>query len=283
MMRFGGTVTLNSLVVYAGYNIDKILLGRFWGAEIAGIYGRAYQLINLPIENLNSSVAAVTFPILSRVQHDPQRLRSYFLKVYSLVLSATIPVAIVCALFASDLVFVMLGSKWNDAIPVFRLLAPTILAFAVINPTGLLLVSQGMVGRSLKLALVIAPLVATGCVIGLPYGPKGVALGFSTAMFLWVVPHLLWVFHGTVVSYRDVLTVVSRPFLSGVAGASAAVAFILLVGPSLSPFTRLPLGCLVLIGVYGWMLLFVMEQKPFYLDLVRTLKSRSSQEILATT
>jgi O-antigen/teichoic acid export membrane protein len=283
MMRFGGTVTLNSLVIYAGYNIDKILLGRFWGAEIAGIYGRAYQLITLPIENLNTSVGAVTFPVLSRVQDDPQRLKSYFLKVYALVLSATVPVAIVCALFARDLVFVMLGSKWNDAVPVFRLLTPTILAFAIINPTGLLLVSMGMVGRSLKVALVITPLVATGCVIGLPYGPQGVALGFSTAMVLWIVPHLLWVFHGTVVSYRDVLSVLSRPLLSGVAGASAAFAFILLLGPSLSPFARLSLGCVVLLGVYGWILLFVMAQKPFYLDLVRTLKSRSPDEILAST
>ncbi len=30
-------------------------------------------------------------------------------------------------------------------------------------------------------------------------------------MTLWVVPHLLWCFHGTVVSFRDVVLVVSRP------------------------------------------------------------------------
>jgi O-antigen/teichoic acid export membrane protein len=282
MMRFGGTVTLNSLVVYAAYNLDKILLGRFWGAEVTGIYGRAYQLINLPTENLNVAVGAVAFPILSRVQDDTRRLRSYFLKAYALILSVTIPVAIVCALFADDLIFVMLGAKWNDAVPVFRLLAPTILAFALINPTGWLLVSLGMVGRSLKLALVIAPLVTTGCLIGLPYGPEGVALGFSAAMILWVVPHLLWVFHGTVVSYRDVLTVIGRPLLSGVAGALAVTPFLLWVGGSLSPFARLLLGCTILFSVYAWMLLFVMAQKPLYLDLLRGLKTRSSEEILAS-
>jgi len=32
MLHFGGTVTCNSLVVYLGYNAEKILLGRFWGA-----------------------------------------------------------------------------------------------------------------------------------------------------------------------------------------------------------------------------------------------------------
>ena len=54
LMRFGGAVTLNSLIVYFAYNLDKILLGRFWGAEALGIYGRSYQIINLPTENLNS-------------------------------------------------------------------------------------------------------------------------------------------------------------------------------------------------------------------------------------
>ncbi len=283
MIRFGGIVTLNSLVVYVAYNLDKVLLGRFWGAEITGIYGRAYQLINLPTENLNLAVGAVTFPVLSRVQDDPKRFRSYFLKAYALILAVTIPIAVVCALFAEELIFVMLGPKWKDAVPVFRFLTPTILAFALINPTGWLLVSLGMVGRSLKLALVIAPLVMTGCVLGLPYGPEGVALGFSAAMTLWVIPHLLWVFRDTVVSYRDVLSVVGRPLLSGFAGASAAFATIFFLGASLSPLTRLLLGGVVFLIVYAWVLLFVMAQKSLYLDILRSLTIRSSEEAPAST
>jgi len=30
MIRFGGTVTLNGLVVYVANNFEKILLGRYW-------------------------------------------------------------------------------------------------------------------------------------------------------------------------------------------------------------------------------------------------------------
>ncbi|HWO40081.1 MAG TPA: oligosaccharide flippase family protein, partial [Candidatus Acidoferrum sp.] len=44
MVRFGGTVTLNGLVVYVASNFEKVLLGRFWGADVLGIYGRSYQL-----------------------------------------------------------------------------------------------------------------------------------------------------------------------------------------------------------------------------------------------
>ena len=84
MLLFGATATLNGLVVYAAYNLEKVLLGRFWGADALGLYGRAYQLINVPTENLNSAVGGVAFSALSRLQDDPVRFRNYFLKGYSL-------------------------------------------------------------------------------------------------------------------------------------------------------------------------------------------------------
>src|SRR5204863_41768 len=39
MLRFGGAFTLINLIVYVGYNLEKILLGRYWGANALGLYG----------------------------------------------------------------------------------------------------------------------------------------------------------------------------------------------------------------------------------------------------
>jgi O-antigen/teichoic acid export membrane protein len=278
MMRFGSTITLNGLVVYVAYNLEKILLGRFWGAAAIGIYGRAYQLISIPTENLNSATGGVAFSALSRLQDDPPRLKSYFLKGYSLVLALTLPATIVCALFADDLIAVLLGPKWKEAAPIFRLLAPTILIFAMINPLGWLLYSLGLVGRSLKIAFVIAPLVIVGYLLGLPYGPKGVALGYSAAITLWVVPHILWCIHGTVVSFRDIMLAVSRPLLSGVAAGALALGVYVLYGHSLSPLPRLVLSVTALAIAYLAMLLYVMGQKPFYMDILGKLTRRSKIE-----
>src|SRR5260370_11106591 len=205
MMRFGGTATLNRLVMYVAYNLEKVLLGRFWGAEALGLYGTAYQLINIPTDNLTSATAGVAFAALSRLQGDPKRLKSYFLKGYSLFLALTLPITIACALFADDLIFVILGPKWKDAVAIFRLLAPTTLIFAVINPLGWLLVSIGMIGRSLKTAFVIGPLVIAGYLVGLPHRPKGVAFAYSAAMTVWDIPHIAWCVHGTVVSLPGIL------------------------------------------------------------------------------
>jgi PST family polysaccharide transporter len=95
-LQFGGTITLNSLVSYASYNLEKAFLGRFWGADSLGIYGRAFQLISVPTEYLNSAIGGVAFSALSRLQHDPARLRSYFLKGCSPAVSMTVPATIFC-------------------------------------------------------------------------------------------------------------------------------------------------------------------------------------------
>jgi O-antigen/teichoic acid export membrane protein len=276
MMHFGGTLTLNGLIVYIASNFEKILLGRFWGADALGIYGRAYQLINIPTANLNAAAGEVAFSALSRVQHDPSRLKSYFLKGYSVVLAMTMPMTVACALFADDMILVCLGPKWGAAAPIFRLLAPTILVFAIANPLSWLVTSLGMVKRALKMSLVIAPLLILAYVVGLPHGPKGVALAYSAIMLLWVLPVIVWSVHGTVISTWDVLLAVSRPLASSIVASGLAFAVRSAYGQGLSPLPRLVLEISVLLLTFIAMLLFATGQKALYMDLIRGLRGPSS-------
>ena len=271
MMRFGGTVTLNVIVVYIAYNIEKVLLGRFWGADALGIYGRAYQLINVPTSNLNSAFGGVVFSALSRIQDDPNRLKSYFLKGYSMFLTLTLPITLSCALFADDIVLVLLGPKWTEAAPIFRLLAPTILVFALINPLGWLLFATGRVERSLKVAFVLAPLVIAAVVAGIPYGPSGVAFAYSAVMMAWVIPHIAWCIHGSVISLWDIVRILRPIFISGIIAAVLGFAVQYFYSWMLSPIPRLVLESSVLFGSYFLMFMYGMKQKGMYLDIFRTL------------
>ena len=278
MLRFGGAFTVINLIVYVAYNFEKVLLGRFWGAEALGLYGRGYQLINLPTDNVNSTFWGIAFSGLSRVRNEPARFKSYFLRGYSLVLALTILITIAAALFARDLIFVLLGPKWKDVVDIFRLLTPTVLVFALINPLAWLLFSLGMIGRSLKIALVLAPVVIGGYAVGLPYGPKGVAIGYSAAMILLALPIAAWSVHGTAVSLGDVLRAASRPIGAGIVAAALALGVQYILGPSLTPLLRLMLGTIILVGAYLAVLLFVMGQKAIYRDLLRGLLKRSPVE-----
>ena len=274
MVKFGGQVTLNGVIVYFSSNLDKVLLGRAWGAEALGIYGRAYQLINIPRENLNSAVGLVAMAALSRLQDDHRRFRNYFLTGYSLVLALVLPITIASALFADEIVLVVLGPAWKEAAIILRLLTPTVLIFGIINPLRWLLFSLGMVARSLKIAMVLGVLVTVAYFLGLPYGPRGVAFAYSATMAIWVVPHMFWTVRKTMVSMKDLFWVASKPFFSALVAGSCAFLLVHFFGRSLSSFGRLLLGGGSLVCVYSGVLLFVMKQKAFYRELVREMFKR---------
>ena len=250
MLRFGGTLTLNGLVVYAAYNIEKVLLGRYFGADVLGSYGRAYQLVQLPTQALNAALGGVAFAALARLQREPARFRGYFLKSYSLVVSVTLPATIFCAAFAEDIILVVLGPKWQDAAAIFRLLAPTILVFGIINPLAWLLQSMGLQERSLKIAFVIAPLVCISYLIGIPYGPTGVALAYSVVMSLWLIPHVLWCTYGTPIAAGDILSAAGRPLISGAIAVLVALIVQHFAAPIPFPLVRVMFsGAAMLIGL----------------------------------
>lgn len=278
MMRFGGTLTANGVVLYIASNAEKVLLGRYWGADAIGIYGRAFQLIRIPTDTLTGAVGEVAFSALSRLQNDAKRLRSYFLKGYSLVLALTLPATVACAVLAPDMIGFVLGPKWKEAAPIFRLLTPTILVFAIANPLSWLVTALGMVGRLAKMTTTIAPLMIASYFAGLPYGPKGVAFAYSTVMVLWLIPVSLWAVHGTAVSFRDVVVTATHPLIASMAAGSATYFACAAYGHSQQHLARLLLGISVLASVYIVTILYVFGQKSYYLDLFRKLTQRAPVE-----
>jgi PST family polysaccharide transporter len=275
MLRHGGAVTLSGLVAYTAYNSEKILLGRYFGPDALGLYSRAFELINLPTLIVNNAISVVAFSSLSRLQTEPGRFKDYFLKGYSLVVSVTLPTTIACAVFADDIILVALGPNWTEASTIFRFLAPTILIFGMINPLSWLLLSLGLQERSLKIGLVLVPVVISAYLLGLPFGPNGVALAFSAAMILWLVPHIRWCLHDTPISVHELLSVADRPLISGAVAAIAAACIQHAAMPISSPIIRLALAGTVMLAVYVFVLLFVMKQSTVYFGLLRALRGVS--------
>jgi PST family polysaccharide transporter len=274
MLHFGGLATCNSFVVFLAWNAEKILLGRFWGADALGLYGRAFQLVTLPVQQLNTAVTGVAFPALSRIQHDAKRLARSFLKGYSILISLTVPVTISCALFPDEIVRIVLGAKWMEAAPIFRLLAPVALVFAVANPLSWLVMSTGRAGRALSISMATTPFVIAGIVLGLSRGPIGVALGYSLAMTLVIIPITAWSKHGTGITWADLWGATKPPFVSGLLAGAAGLLVKLTLGGRLPPIPYLLVGLAVVLGIYAWGLLIVMGQKHIYMDVLSQLLPR---------
>lgn len=214
LLRFGRAMTLTTAATFIAGNLQKVMIGKVWGEQAVGLYSRGSYLIAFPVEALNGAIGEVAFNALSKVKNDNVRLRLSFLQIFSWVIALTLPITVACALFADDLIAVLLGPKWSGVVPIFRLLTPAVLLLAIDGPIGWLLSALGLAEKNLRVTLVSTPLILVGMMIGLSYGPSGVALAYSVIMLLKFVPMTIWALDGTGIGLRDILTEMRAPIIS---------------------------------------------------------------------
>jgi PST family polysaccharide transporter len=179
MLAFGRAVTVLSFLGFVIRNVDNVLIGWKWGAAQLGLYKRAYSLLLVPVEQLTGPIASVVVPTLSRVRKEPGE----FVAVYrtALLFTAGVGMPIVALLFVSaeDVVALLLGPQWSDAVVMFRALAPAAWVGTTNLALGSTLIALGESRRAARWSSVAACVQVAGFVAGLPWGGVGVALAFS--------------------------------------------------------------------------------------------------------
>ena len=192
LLSFGAHRTAGDLLTALARGSDILLIGRFYGAGSVGLYSRASALLMRPLEQFLGPINAVFVPALSRLQSQPERYRSTFLRLYeAIALTAFFFTSLLLAL-AHPLTLVLLGPKWGQAAVIFGGFTVAALCIPLANASTWLLTSQGR-GRDILIAQSInSCAVVFSFVAGLPYGPVGVAIAFSVSSLVVRVP--LWYF-----------------------------------------------------------------------------------------
>ena len=170
LLRFGGTITLNNLVVQVAYNCDKLLIGRVLGADILGVYGRAYQLVNIPNTTLLSAVGSVAFSTLSTCPSRSLALPKLFFERIYVGKRNDIPDDYILCYFCRGNRFSCPWSQMDGYSSAFS--SSNTDDSGIRNNQSDRLASSigcGLHRRSLYIALVIAPLVVAACVAGLAW------------------------------------------------------------------------------------------------------------------
>jgi O-antigen/teichoic acid export membrane protein len=253
MLGFGGALTAHGMVGYLANTMDSILLGRFAGPSVLGVYSQSYNVMMRPIALAAYGVGETAIPALSRAGGETAR-RATFRRMYSLTCILGIPICVAGAWWADDIVWTLLGAQWRDAIPVLRALFIAAAARMLLAPTGWIYVATGRPGRMLKWQLLWTPFVVAAFALGLPGGAFGVAAGYAIALWASLIPGILFCFRGTELTLLDVLSEISKPALCALAATSVAVALqVVLVPDAPAGIARLCLRIGVAGSVYAFL------------------------------
>jgi PST family polysaccharide transporter len=255
MVAFGGHLTGFNAVNYFARNLDNILLGRFCGASVLGLYSRAYNIMMLPISQVREPLQSVAAPALSRIQNEPVRYQKYYTTLVSLIAFITMPLVVFLFVCADEVIGLLLGSKWSGAADIFKILCIGAFIQPVATTWGLVLVSLGQSKRYLKWGIANSILIVLSFIVGLPWGAIGVAAGYTIATYVLLLPTLWYCFRQSPVSIRDFFSAISRPMIASVCmGAAIFPAYLFLAN---QPDIVVVGACFVL-GLLAYLLVWVL-------------------------
>ncbi len=182
LLGFGARASLNGVVNYGARNGDNVIVGRLLGPAALGLYGRAYNLMLLPLTYLGAATHAVLFPAFSEVQDDRARMKRGYLLAVQLTALVAAPVMAGMAVAAPHLVRALYGPAWGGMVPALQVLCAAGLFRAVYHLAGSVTAAAGRLGAELRRQVVYALLVVVGGGVGSRWGVTGVAVGVSVAI-----------------------------------------------------------------------------------------------------
>ncbi len=173
-------------------NLDKILIAKFLGDAMLGLYSSAYKLMMLPVSNVSSSMSRVLFPSFSSIQEQHDRIRSIYLRSCRVISLVTFPVMFGVCATADHLIPAAIGAKWVDMIPVLKVLCLIGAIQSISRLMSNLYLSQGRTDLQFRVTCLLRGIMVAGIVIGLNWGIVGVATGYLIAVAVAQVPNFYY-------------------------------------------------------------------------------------------
>jgi O-antigen/teichoic acid export membrane protein len=261
MLSYGGNLTGFNVMTFFARNLDNLLIGKFWGAHQLGVYSRAYQMLLLPMQQINAPLASVAVPALSRLAHSPDRYRAAYLKILEKIAMVTMPLGALMIATSDWMVLLLLGPKWTETGKIFLLLGIAAIIQPVTKTSWWLFSTQGRTRELFHWGIISGAIAVISILSGLPWGATGVAASYAVTDLCITTPLLFWYVgrRGPIRAgdfYRTIapsviasicslaLLYVCRPWLNSVTGLipRLSLALGLTFGLSLIIFSALPAG-----------------------------------------
>ena len=116
-----GISMLNTL--YA--NIVTVLVGKFGGTQDLGNYNRAKGYASMPSSQVTGVLTSVSFPALSKMQDDDERLAYNYRKMIRVSSFLVFPVMLMLSALAHPIVITMVTAKWEPCVILLQIMCFT--------------------------------------------------------------------------------------------------------------------------------------------------------------
>lgn len=164
---FGWKLLVTSLINTIWNELFQVVIGKCYSTQTLGYYTRAKEYVAIVTNNLTSVVQRVSYPALSKIQDDKERLKRGYKKVIKMTMLVTFVLVLGLAACANNLILVLIGEKWLPCVPLLQLICFNMMLYPL-HATNLNMLQ--VAGRSdlfLKLEIVKKAIAIIPIVLGI--------------------------------------------------------------------------------------------------------------------
>lgn len=174
---YGSKLLASGLLDTIYNNIYPIVIGKFYSAADLGQYSRAKGYAAMPSQSLTGVIQQVTFPVLSQIQDDDQRLAGSYRRMLRFTVFIVFPIMIGMAALAHPLVISLVTDKWAQCVPYLQIICFSSMWYPVHAINLNLLQVKGRSDLFLRLEIIKKALITVVVFVCVPFGIIGICCG----------------------------------------------------------------------------------------------------------
>lgn len=164
LFDFGWKLLVSGLIDTVCTRIYQIVIGKFYSPAMLGQYTRADQFASIASSNITTVVQRVSYPILSSVQDDKERLKNGYKKIIKETMFITFTLMLGMAAIAKPMILTLIGEQWLPCVPFLQIVCLSMMLYPLSALNLNMLQVQGRSDLFLKLEIIkktiaIAPLL----------------------------------------------------------------------------------------------------------------------------
>lgn len=261
LFGFGSKILLSGLLNTIFNEIYSLVIGRCYTSAQLGQYTRANQFNQIFSSNLTTVIQRVSYPVLSSIQDESERLREAYRKVIKSTMLISFACMLGLAAVARPLILILIGEKWLPAVGFLQIICFSGMFYPLHAINLNILQVKGRSDLFLRLEIIkkiiaVGPLVL-GVLYSIEYMLWGSVCTSLIAYFLNSYYSADLIDYPTKEQIKDILPT----FLVSFVTAAAMWSLTLL---SLSNWLLLPLQCLL--GILLATLIYERLHLPEYVE-----------------
>lgn len=195
MFGFSSRLLLTNVVNTLSSNAFSFLLGKFYGAHSAGVYGNARKWDDMCSSSINGMLTGVAQPVMAQVRDNRERSRQVFRKMLRFVSFVSFPCMFGIGLISREFLLIFTGPKWEESAYLLSLLSIYGAVFPLLTLYGQMVISQGRSNINMYSTMALSSLILLGLVLLHSYG-------LYVMVFYFIGINVAWLFVWQYFAYR---------------------------------------------------------------------------------